>query len=258
MSTRRSHASTKLSRFSSIRNFGQSQNNKWHKQIEEISSGWTPNNPEYTTDQCYPSVQLRVPTDAYLASRARLSPDEREACLVELVKGHHAKDTAIVACAHALSPQTLRGLLRGELQVSAGSYSGALTYLRVIEIAYQANPASVSPLEAQCAQVLISLSTSDLLVLSRRLQGYVRLLSGGVPSDLLHPSMVDGMLRSACKTFAFELESRRQESQWASAYPAIDWLSSLPNTCPYIEQLLDEVFPDWRVWAKWRPNFIRL
>jgi len=258
MCAQREKGTTKLTRLGTIRNWAQSQSAKWHQQIAKTAQDHVRSMEGSSTGELFPTAQLREHTDSFLRSKGKLSPEGREACLIALVKGHQEKDVAIVACAHALSPQTVKGLLRGELYLTPGNHTGAYTYLRALVTVSYVNPTAVSSLEAQWAQDLIYLFSSDVRIVSRRLQAYANNMGTRIPTDLLFYSLVDGELRKACANYAKQLRSLMPDCQWTSAHAASDWLLRLRGTSPFMEQLLDQILPEWHVWALWRPNFVRI
>src|SRR5436305_7508780 len=119
--------------------------------------------------QHFPFAQLQAHTDEYLKKKGRLTPDERDARLIALIKDHSAKDVAIVACAHALSSQTVRDLLRGELHVDPCNHLSAFGYLRAVVRVNHVNRDSVTGLEAQCAQALIKLASANVIHIREQL-----------------------------------------------------------------------------------------
>lgn len=93
----------------------------------------------------------------------------------------------------------------------------------------------------------------------------VKILIKGVPSFFLVYRHLDTLVRRACKDFSLQLDTLRLEGQWLRAYMAATWLTNVSERSIQLspedlglEQLLDNAFPTWRVWAAWRPNVERL
>ncbi|KAF2192232.1 hypothetical protein K469DRAFT_553829, partial [Zopfia rhizophila CBS 207.26] len=209
-------------------------------------------------NEWFPTAQLRAHTDAYLQSRGRIKPEHREARLMKLIKDHAQKDAAIVACAHILSPHTAKSLLRGELYMAPGAQTGSDTYLRALAAVGSVNPTAVSPYEAEWAQDLLSLAPQDIRSSSKRLEVYCKRLVTRSPSDLLFHNLVDGELRKACTRYGKQLSNLKLECRWEDAFTAARWLAELPGKFQYMESVLDATFFEWRTWAIWNPNSLRI
>ena len=245
--------------------FGQRHSNGWHRQVDITAAGEQSITIGPIPNQRFPWAQLRQHTDLYLKKKGKLTADERDGCLKALLQKHAAKDVAMAACAHEMSPQAVRDLLRGDLNVEPGSSYGMQEYLRVFIVAKHVNPNAVSELDARWARILFPFSTPDTTAAGRDLEAIITLLMADVPADLvLHPH-VDALARRAFRGFAAQLEVLRLGSQWARAQAVVLWLSTLSvrsveSTTETLrpEQMLDNVFPSWRIWAAWRPNVTRL
>lgn len=97
------------------------------------------------------------------------------------------------------------------------------------------------------------------------LRALVNILIAGVPPSFLVYWHIDALARRACKDFSMQLDELKLEGQWLRAYRATSWLSEVSDRSVELspedrgpEQLLDNVFPAWRVWAEWRPDVERL
>jgi hypothetical protein len=236
----------------------------WHQQVGATIAGQLDFDVGSDEIQIFPFAQLQAHTDEYLKKKGRLTPDGRDARLIALIKDHSAKDVAIVACAHALSPQAVRDLFRGELHVDPRNHLSVLVYLRAVVRVNHANRDAVTGLEAQCAQALIKLASPDVIHIREQLHIFAvrmtALMKAGAPGNPLLHHVVDGILRSACTNFGAQMEAMQFEMKWLQAHAAANWLSTLPGPSPNIGRLLDDVFPNWRIWAAWRPdiNCLRL
>lgn len=236
----------------------------WHRQVGATIAGQPDLDVRSDGIQHFPFAQLQAHTCEYLKKKGRLTPDERDTRLIALVKDHSAKDVAIVACAHALSPRAVRDLLRGELHVDLCNHLSVLVYLRAVVRVNHANRDAVTGLEAQSAQALIKLASPDVMHIREQLHIFAvrmtALMRAGAPDNPLLHHVVDGILRSAYTNFGAQMEAMRFEKKWLQAHAAANWLSTLPGPSPNMERLLDDVFPNWRIWAAWRPdiNCLRL
>jgi Poly(ADP-ribose) polymerase catalytic domain len=234
------------------------QSTNWHRQVEATAA----THGALNTDQLYghssPLIQLKGHTDLYLKKKGNLTSSERDARLIALIRAQSLKDVAVVACAHALSPQALRDLLLGELQLDPRIQVDSLLYLHAIVASHHANPGAVSLFEAQFAQAMITLSSHNALAIGHDLQIFAMrmttLITAGIPTDLFMSPVVNEIPRRACANFATQLEHMELERLWVRAHSATSWLSTLPGTSPITEQLLSGSFPTWRIWAAWRPD----
>lgn len=84
------------------------------------------------------------------------------------------------------------------------------------------------------------------------------LVTRGFYTDLLRHRVIDSIPYKACQTFAAHLETLQRSRRWLQAQEVTEWLPKLPGNSPAIERLLDDTFPNWRIWATWRPDMRRL
>jgi hypothetical protein len=235
---------------------------RWHQEIEVATASYRRLNVGLEKPPYFPLIKLQEHTNTYLQRAGRLTTSEQDARLVALVTQHQNKDAAIAACAHALSPHCVRHLLRTELPADAHSRLSMSLYLRILVAARHANPRAVDELEAQCALSLISLLFPDVLTVGeclRKLFTFIREISiMGVPRDLLPPCVVENIPRNACELLSGQVQNMRFESEWKQAHQTTSWLSRLSGAARSIGELLDSSFPDWRIWALWRPDIKRL
>src|SRR6186713_2660577 len=83
----------------------------WHQQIDFTANDIQP------SDQRFPYVHLQKHTDAYLKKKGRRTQQETDIRLAQLIENHEPREIAIAACAHAMSPASIRALLNVELHV---------------------------------------------------------------------------------------------------------------------------------------------
>ncbi|KAH0537937.1 hypothetical protein FGG08_005387 [Glutinoglossum americanum] len=216
---------------------------EWHRKIEPAMVQHKALNVGQDSMQYFPLYLLRDLTDDYLRKKStNLTSDETDTRLAGLVKVHPAKDVAIVAYTHTLSAKAVRDLLCGELQVDLGCHTGLLTFLQVTVAISLLNTDAVKPLEAQCTQTLIRLSSLDVLTVGRDLIMYFTLLAANSRTNLLlHPS-IDAIPHNACTNLAAQLEAMRLDKRWQRAHAASEWLTKLSRTSRIIEGPLDASF----------------
>lgn len=238
------------------------QSSSWHRQVQATATDLSSFNAASDITQPLLLRQLQRHTDLYLKKKGKLTSRDRDARLIALVQDHPVKDVAIISCAHALSPWTVRDLLRGELRVNLHSHSDALPYLRTIVAANRANAEAIGDVEAQCAQSLMFLLVPEPFTFGQHVQVFssriTALVTRGFSTDLLRHPVIDSIPRKACETFATHLEALKLSRRWLHAQEVTEWLPKLSGNSPAIERLLDGTFPNWRIWAAWRPDMYRL
>ena len=217
-------------------------------------------------DPSFPWEKLQEHTDAYLKKKKKHTPEQLEERLVNFIKNHADKmDVAIAASGHAMSPQTLRGLLISDLSVGPGRPATLNSYLQAVVAANRVNPQSVSDVEAQRAKSMIAAAMIGTASAGHYLQALVQIIYAGVPPSCLLYTHIHALALKACTDFATALQNLRAVGELRKAYSAASWLSkisersfelSAENLSP--EQLLDTAFPTWRSWALWRPDAERL
>lgn len=236
----------------------------WHQQIETAAAGVSPIEPDLLVpNQSFPWLQLQMYTDRYLNKMGQLTSLERDARLVALVDRHAAKDVAMAASAHAMSPQIARQILSTHLSVQPGIINGLSTLLRTIIVTNHIKPNAVSEIEARWARILGPFSAPDSADDVIDLQNVVEYFLMGVPADLILYPHVLMFVRRACMQFAQRLKDLKENSRLCQAYTIVAWLSTLTESGRsreqhVLEQLLDGSFHNWRIWADWRPNRNRL
>ncbi len=240
---------------------GQSDN--WHRQISLEAGDQHPIGPGYVPNTSFPWTTLRQITDSYLAKkRGKITVEDRDACLIALIRNYAAKDIAIAACAHAMSPKAVRDLLTVDLNIEPGDSFGLPSYLQAIIAANHVNEGAVSALEAQRAIELMASSNASA---GRYLERLLQILINGVPANFLIYSHIQTLARLACVEFAAQVERLRHQCQWRRAQAATEWLSrfvqrsveSLPENLDST-QILYANFPHWCAWANWNPDVARI
>ncbi|KAE9370616.1 hypothetical protein N431DRAFT_38267 [Stipitochalara longipes BDJ] len=240
---------------------GQSDN--WHRQVLLEAGDQHPIGLGYVPNASFPWITLRQITDSYLTKkRGKNTVEDRDACLTALIRNHAAKDIAVAACAHAMSPKAVRDLLTVDLNIKPGDSYGLPSYLQAIIAANHVNEGAVSALEAQRAIELMASSNASA---GRYLEGLLQILINGVPANFLIHSHIQTLARLACVNFAAQVEGLRGQCQWRRAQAATEWLSrfvqrsveSLPENMDST-QILYANFPHWCAWANWNPDVARI
>jgi hypothetical protein len=249
--------------------FGLRKSSGWHQQITATAAGRRPVVGPALNGE-FPWNQLQRHTDQYLKRKGKLTPQERDVSLMALIENHPTKDIAIAACAHAMSLQAVRSLLRGP-DIHSGSYRGPYSQLQAIVAVNYINPDAVSEPEAQSAVALMpfivpSTTTNDRCDYpAAAVKTVLTLLIAGVPTDSLLHSHIYLLARRAGTDLATQLEALKLDSQWSRARAAVASFSVLSGRSlvlspgnPALEEPLKSTFPNWRAWAVWSPSMDRL
>ncbi|KAF2179076.1 hypothetical protein K469DRAFT_321956 [Zopfia rhizophila CBS 207.26] len=240
--------------------FRKRRSDEWHQQIDFTASTLRP------SDKGFPWQLVQKHTNYYLKKKRNLNQQDTNVRLGILIESHEARDIAIAACAHAMSPASVRALLNVELNVAPGTFYGLEMYLQSIIAANYCNPKSVSDLEAQWALKLIPFAIHGASAAGKYLEGVCTLIRDGrVPNMNVLPDFAI-LASKAFKSFASQLEGLKLRCLWTTAYSSTAWFSTIvrhsPATTPpgflLPEHFLDSQFPIWRIWASWKPNLPRL
>jgi hypothetical protein len=232
----------------------------WHQQIDFTAGVLRP------SDAHFPWDFVRKHTDTYLRKKGKLTQHEIDLRLGILIDSHEAKDVAIAAAAHAMSPASLRAILNVELSVAPITYYGLDTYLLCLIAAHHCNPASMNDLEARWATGLLPFAIHGSGAAGRTLEGICMILrTTTVPNMNVLPDF-SILSKKAFKDFGSDLQGFKIKCEWVRAYSAIQWLSDLIKSSPahtppghlLPEHLLDVNLAIWRIWSKWRPNLERI
>jgi Poly(ADP-ribose) polymerase catalytic domain len=239
--------------------FGHRKSDGWQRNIETMAS---------TTDLAIAAadlslVDLRSYTDAYLNKKGKMTAQDRDTKLAALIRARAGsmRTTALMACAHAMSPQAVRALLISDFAVEPGSSFGLQEYLKAIIAARTANHEAVSGDEELCAKALIESSTAAP---DQRLETLTGLLTTVTMSnDMLLKEHLTAVLRTTCSSFADHLYRLKVQNDWLAAYlpatrlrPLLQRLFDLGRS--ELHNLLDELIVHWHAWALWQPNIRRL
>jgi hypothetical protein len=232
----------------------------WHQQIDFTANDRRP------SDTIFPWLLVMKHTDNYLKKKGKQTQTDTDLRLALLIENHEARDIAIAACAHAMSPASVRALLNVELNVAPATFFGLETFLQSLIAANYGNPKSVSDLEAYWAFRLLPYAIHGAGAAGRFLEGICVVLTISNISNMNVLPDFSMLARRAFGDFASQLEGFKLRCQWVAAHASTMWLSKLAqNTPPTIPpghilpvHLLDVQFPLWRIWASWKPNLDRI
>ncbi|KAG4436981.1 hypothetical protein IFR05_007551 [Cadophora sp. M221] len=236
---------------------GQAQS-KWHKDVGELTrKHGTGTSSSLGNDVLHAKLQQK--TNVYLRRKRQiLSGGDIDAYLGVLVKAHHDKHVALVACAHVLSRDAIRDLLQNELQVLLKDQSDVSRYMQTILAIARANPRAVGQEEVQCANALLHLCTPDISSIGRYILTLTTTLAAGAQGNVIFSPIVNSVPTAACQVLVQELEVLKTACDWSWAHAVSEWLAGVPAIYPTTENFLNSSFPDWQIWALWRPDTSRL
>lgn len=234
---------------------------EWHHSIDATAGVLRPSDPKF------PYGFLRNHTDTYLKKKGKINQADTDIRLSILITAHTERDIAVAATAHAITAQSLRALLRADLNVMQGSYWGLKNWLQCLIAANEGNPASVTDMEASWARKLLPFATHPARAAEWYLAGVCLALRemAATPSMNMVPEFFV-LVRRAVEDFGRQLDGFRLHNQWNQAHGAISWMKELAKTTPATappgrllpEHILDSQLPIWRVWTHWEPDMDRL
>ncbi|KAF2688583.1 hypothetical protein K458DRAFT_293479, partial [Lentithecium fluviatile CBS 122367] len=232
---------------------------EWHEQIDFTAGAHRP------SEQKFQWSLVKRHTDHYIKKKGKITQAEIDVKLASLIEQHEARDVAIAACAHAMSPKAVRALLNVELNVAPTTFFGLEMYLQSLIAANHCSPTSVTELEAKWARQLLPYADHGANAAGRYLEGVCFMLrTTDTPNMNVLPDFAI-LVRRALKTYATRLEGMKLRCQWVAAYGVVAWMTTLAQNTPATtppgslmpEHLMDVQFPLWRIWANWRPNIER-
>jgi len=229
---------------------------EWHQQIDFTAGGHRPSEQKFQWDL------VKRHTDYYIKKKGKITRAEIDVKLASLIEQHEARDVAISACAHAMSPKAVRAILNVELNVAPTTFFGLEMYLQSLIAANHCSPTSVTELEARWARELLPYAEHGTSAAGRYLEGICAMLRTTDTPNMNALSDFSILARRAFNTFATQLEGMRLRCQWISAYNAAAWMTKMAQSTPAVtphgnlmsEHLMDIQFPVWRIWARWKPD----
>ncbi|KAK0715331.1 hypothetical protein B0H67DRAFT_553885 [Lasiosphaeris hirsuta] len=171
-------------------------------------------------------------------------------------------ETAIVACLHLLSYEQARGQMfsiRPDLGVGDVFLEHKMAvYLQCVILARRANPDVCSEDERAAAEELLGVLRGG----TKEFPSILRLLEavGKETCELLLPAaMVVKVLETTHyqDNLARELEDLRRGRKWFDAYKLTYGLRRVVGLAR-ADEMLRDVFPNYAMWAAWKPDFRRI
>jgi hypothetical protein len=233
---------------------------EWHRQIDFTAGGRRPSEQNFQWDL------VKRHTDHYIKKKGKMNKTDIDVKLAYLIEQHEARDVAIAACAHAMSPKAVQAILNVELNVAPTTFFGLEMYLQCLIAANRCSPVSVTDLEARWATELLPYAEHGASAAGRYLEGICVMLRKSNTPNMNGLPDFSILARRAFKTFATQLEGMKLRFQWVAAYNAAMWMKSLVQSTPAVtasgnlmpEHLMSAQFPLWRIWARWRPDKTRI
>ena len=240
--------------------FGKKDSVDWHLQIDYAAGKTRPTDPHFPFDI------LRSHTDNYLKKKRKSNQQAIDSKLASLIHDHDDTVIAIAACAHAMSPKLVRALINFESETTPFTYFTLPPFLECLIAAHYANPQSVTEFEAQWAQELLPFARSSIDAPAGCLQGICRILEKSRVRNMIELPDFYMIAQRALEDFPVQVDGYKNTGAWVEAHQAVAWLSDLDyaSTSWHMakglrpESLLDQHFPSWRIWARWKPNQDRL
>ncbi|KIX08550.1 uncharacterized protein Z518_03206 [Rhinocladiella mackenziei CBS 650.93] len=226
--------------------------NRWHRDIDNIRARLNAFDLNYGDSTFL--AQLRKVTDNYLKKKKSLTCAQRSTRLTALIKAHHDKSVAISACGHMLNRPAVRDILMNEFAIRPNDDASVVGYLRAIIAVHRANPSIVCDVEERRARLFILLLLEDHDNLLRHLRDFFSFEDPDILYDLFPTGYIDATIHRLCSKFADRLRVFETSCQWALAFRAVEWLSSLIGISPRLEAILNSSLPHWRSWARWHPT----
>ncbi|KAH7117739.1 hypothetical protein B0J11DRAFT_570954 [Dendryphion nanum] len=237
-----------------------SSSEEWHDQVEFTAGIFRP------ADAKFPWPLVQKHTDTYIKRKGKLSQPEVDLRLSTLIEDHEARDVAVAACAHLMSPASVRASLNVGLDVAPASFYGLNTYLQCLIAANKANARAISDLEAIWATLLLPNTIPGPGAAKRYLEGVCTILGASAVPHMDIPPDFAILARRAFEEYASQLEGLKLRCQWVLAHSSVAWMAKLQletqptgsNGQKLPVALLDTHFPNWRIWSNWRPNLERI
>ncbi|KAH8900229.1 hypothetical protein GQ53DRAFT_836171 [Thozetella sp. PMI_491] len=226
----------------------------------------------------FPLRELQRVTDAFVRSspsttssvlrKKTVEPRTQECDLLlgqELVRVRgelYVHEAAVVACLHALTCEYARGhllALRLDGQNTDEFFDRRLpVYLQAVILARKANPEACSEDEATAATELLAVVKGNVGDFPA-IVGLLKAVGRGTCDELLPTPLVSlALKRSHYRVnLSNELDNLLQQRRWFDAYKLVAGLRGIIGL-PKADALLQDVFPEYPMWACWRPNTRRI
>ncbi|KAK5658383.1 hypothetical protein OQA88_2359 [Cercophora sp. LCS_1] len=171
-------------------------------------------------------------------------------------------ESAILGCLHLLTYPQARGQilsLRPDHTFPDVFFERRLdAYLQCVVLSRRANPDVCSEDEVAAAEELLGVlkgSSKDFPSILRLLKA----IGEGKCHDLLPVALVKKVLKRTHyqENLTRELNSLRRARRWFDAYKLVCGLRDVARL-PKADQMLRDLFPDYPMWAAWRPDPVRI
>jgi hypothetical protein len=246
--------------------FGGSRKSElWHRNVDATAGGQHPITEGPADNPNFPWNQLQLHTIFYLKKKRNMTPEQRDSCLTLLLQKHAAKDIAIAACAHAMSPQAVRNFLISGKIIEPNEYH---QFLQTVYAAGKINPAAVEIEDGYFIPIIMAYLVSSKSIdgtFSRQLSILLTCLQRTPNTGFVLYPHLHNIIPKGIKDFAAELWKQKVENRWLRAYTMVGWLSEFHETpqAVFLKSLgpgvgLDVAFPDWPTWASWKPNLANI
>lgn len=241
--------------------FIHSQSDLWHQNVDAAVGRERPCLADGTINPIFPWGSLRTYTDTFLKKKKDVSSMDQEVRLVGLVCQHKATIIALAACAHGLSTKAIVACLTGDYGRLPELHTELSFYLQAIIVINYVNPTAVTAADVKLAKALLPLCT---IPAADALQVATKLWISGIPKQSLLVDEISTVTRNSCRDFKTHLNALVSRSEWSQAAKDTSWLSQMSDSMTRnpsenkLNRILTKEFPQWRAWAAWRPNSIRL
>ncbi|KAK1749849.1 hypothetical protein QBC47DRAFT_439960 [Echria macrotheca] len=171
-------------------------------------------------------------------------------------------ESAILACLHLLSHPQARGQILSIKPDAADRdvfFEARLdVYLQLIIHSRRANPGVCSEDEITAAKELLDVLKGRSKDFPSIL-GLLRAVGHGTCQEALPVSLIERVLKLSHyqANLTRELDSLRRARHWFDAYKLVCGLRDIVSL-PMADRLLVDMFPDYPMWAAWRPDFRRI
>lgn len=173
---------------------------------------------------------LRAETDAYLKRKGKLSAEQTDERLINLIKSHTTTSIAVAACGHAISSARFITLLSTDLQPSPENSDDLASYFQVLAASSRVNERVVSAGHEIWSSALLPFAGSvyswpSLSDQCKSFEALFRLSMISLPPRLLSLAHVGHVIQKASSFFSRALAKLVYDGKWIHAYRSSRWLS---------------------------------
>lgn len=209
------------------------QANDWHKSVDRIAAGKLPLTADASPNTSFPWTLLRVETETYLKRKGKMSTEQIDERLIDLIKSHALKSIAVAACGHAISPARFVTLLSTDLQPPLESSDDLGTFLQILAASSRVNERVVSAGHEIWSSALLPFAGSvyswpPLSDQCKSFQAFFELSMVSIPPRFLSLAHVEQIIQKASSIFSRALARLIYDGKWIHAYRSSRWLSVSP------------------------------